>query len=70
MVIGSGEAQCKGCGYEYKPGQGDPEFPVAKGTLFQVRPYHPPLQPHMPLWVRSHDGWYPLAAQPLWAPGG
>ena len=40
MVIGSGEAQCKGCGYEYKPGQGDPEFPIAKGTLFQVRVAH------------------------------
>jgi hypothetical protein len=37
MVIGSGEAQCKSCGYEYKPGQGDPDFPIAKGTLFQVR---------------------------------
>lgn len=38
MVIGSGEAQCKGCGYEYKPERGDPEFPVARGTLFQATP--------------------------------
>jgi len=38
MVVGSGEASCTGCGYEYRPGQGDPEFPVAKGTLFQDIP--------------------------------
>jgi hypothetical protein len=37
MVIGSGTAECKGCGYEYMPEKGDPDFPVAKGTLFQVR---------------------------------
>jgi hypothetical protein len=36
MVIGSGTAECKGCGYEYTPEKGDPDFPVAKGTLFQV----------------------------------
>ena len=36
MVIGSGTAQCKGCGYEYSPEKGDPDFPVAKGIRFQV----------------------------------
>jgi len=36
MVIGSGEATCKGCGFTYKPELGDSDFPVAKGTLFQV----------------------------------
>ncbi|KAI8475296.1 MAG: hypothetical protein J3K34DRAFT_405212 [Monoraphidium minutum] len=38
MVIGSGTAQCKGCGYEYKPENGDPDFPVPKGVLFQDLP--------------------------------
>lgn len=37
MVIGSGTAVCKGCGYEYSPDKGDPDFPVPKGVLFQVR---------------------------------
>jgi rubredoxin len=37
MVIGSGTAQCKGCGYEYSPEKGDPDFPVPKGVRFQVR---------------------------------
>jgi hypothetical protein len=36
MVIGSGTAQCKGCGYEYSPEKGDPDFPVPKGVRFQV----------------------------------
>eukprot|EP00882_Tetradesmus_deserticola_P005866 GHRQ01006174.1.p1 GENE.GHRQ01006174.1~~GHRQ01006174.1.p1 ORF type:complete len:149 (+),score=45.11 GHRQ01006174.1:192-638(+) len=36
MVIGSGTAVCKGCGYEYAPDKGDPDFPVPKGVLFQV----------------------------------
>mmetsp|Transcript_31872 Transcript_31872/g.70817 ORF Transcript_31872/g.70817 Transcript_31872/m.70817 type:complete len:183 (+) Transcript_31872:122-670(+) len=38
MVIGSGTATCKGCGYEYQPEKGDPEFPVPRGTLFQNLP--------------------------------
>ena len=37
MVVGTGEASCKNCGYEYKPSRGDPEYPVAPGTQFQVR---------------------------------
>lgn len=36
MVIGSGTAQCKGCGYEYTPEKGDPDFPIPKGVRFQV----------------------------------
>lgn len=38
MVIGSGTAQCKGCGYEYSPEKGDPDFPIAKGVRFQELP--------------------------------
>ncbi len=38
MVIGTGEADCKGCGYTYKPGNGDPEYPIAKGTKFNDLP--------------------------------
>ena len=34
MVVGTGEASCKGCGYTYQPANGDPEYPVAKGTKF------------------------------------
>lgn len=26
----------QGCGYEYSPSRGDPEYPVAPGTMFQV----------------------------------
>jgi len=37
MVIGTGEAECKGCGYTYTPSQGDPEYPIARGTQFSVR---------------------------------
>lgn len=37
MVVGTGEASCKNCGYEYKPAKGDPEYPVSPGTQFQVR---------------------------------
>ncbi|KXZ56953.1 hypothetical protein GPECTOR_1g86 [Gonium pectorale] len=38
MVLGSGDATCKGCGYEYKPEKGDPEFPVPPGVTFQALP--------------------------------
>lgn len=38
MVVGAGYATCKGCGYEYKPENGDSEFPVPKGTQFEVLP--------------------------------
>lgn len=34
MVVGTGEAECKGCGYTYTPSAGDPEYPIAKGTKF------------------------------------
>lgn len=38
MVIGTGEATCKNCGYEYTPAKGDPEYPISKGTQFQQLP--------------------------------
>jgi rubredoxin len=38
MVIGTGEATCKGCGYEYSPRRGDPEYPVSPGVQFQKLP--------------------------------
>ena len=38
MKIGTGEAICKGCGYEYKPQKGDPEYPISPWTYFRVRP--------------------------------
>ena len=38
MVVGTGEATCPGCGYEYRPKNGDSEYPVPPGTLFQARP--------------------------------
>lgn len=38
MVIGSGTAECKGCGYNYSPDKGDPDFPIPKGVRFQDLP--------------------------------
>ena len=38
MVVGTGEATCMGCGYEYQPKNGDPEYPITPGTYFSVRP--------------------------------
>jgi rubredoxin len=38
MVIGTGEAECKSCGYTYLPANGDPEYPIAKGTKFNDLP--------------------------------
>lgn len=38
MVVGTGEAECQGCGYIYKPAKGDPEYPVAPGVKFQNLP--------------------------------
>ncbi|KAG1671185.1 hypothetical protein FOA52_010121 [Chlamydomonas sp. UWO 241] len=38
MVIGSGSATCKGCGYEYKPELGDPDFPIPRGMKFAEVP--------------------------------
>jgi len=37
-VVGTGEATCMGCGYEYQPKNGDPEYPITPGTYFSVRP--------------------------------
>ncbi len=36
MVVGTGEATCAGCGYEYLPKNGDPEYPITPGTPFPV----------------------------------
>ena len=36
MKIGTGEAQCMACGYEYSPKEGDSEYPISPGTPFQV----------------------------------
>lgn len=38
MVVGTGEAECKGCGYTYIPRNGDPEYPIAPGIQFQDLP--------------------------------
>lgn len=38
MVIGAGNATCKSCGYEYKPENGDPDFPTPKGMRFENVP--------------------------------
>lgn len=38
MVVGTGEATCKSCGYDYSPQKGDPEYPVSPGTQFQQLP--------------------------------
>ena len=38
MKVGTGEAFCRDCGYEYKPGKGDPEYPISAGTYFTVLP--------------------------------
>ena len=38
MLIGTGEAECKSCGYTYLPANGDPEYPVGKGTQFSQLP--------------------------------
>lgn len=38
MVIGTGEAECKSCGYTYLPSNGDPEYPIGRGTVFSQLP--------------------------------
>eukprot|EP01026_Neomeris_dumetosa_P044520 TRINITY_DN37569_c0_g1_i4.p1 TRINITY_DN37569_c0_g1~~TRINITY_DN37569_c0_g1_i4.p1 ORF type:complete len:185 (-),score=21.74 TRINITY_DN37569_c0_g1_i4:150-704(-) len=38
MVVGKGEAECVNCQYKYTPAQGDPDFPIAKGTAFEDLP--------------------------------
>jgi hypothetical protein len=56
MVIGSGTAQCKGCGYEYSPEKGDPDFPVPKGVRFQVGTRDGLIL--MRTWFRGCDAYY------------
>ena len=41
MKVGTGEAVCKSCGYEYRPAKGDPEYPISPGTYFAVQPPSP-----------------------------
>jgi Rubredoxin len=36
MTKGTGEGECKACGYNYFPKEGDDEYPVPKGTRFEV----------------------------------
>lgn len=38
MVVGTGEAECKGCGYTYQPSKGDPEYPIPPGVQFSKLP--------------------------------
>lgn len=38
LVVGTGEAECRGCGYLYEPKKGDSEYPIPPGTQFQVPP--------------------------------
>lgn len=38
MLVGTGEAECQGCGYTYVPSKGDPEYPVSPGVAFQKLP--------------------------------
>jgi len=38
MVISTGEAECKGCGYNYIPKNGDPEYPIAPGVKYDNLP--------------------------------
>lgn len=36
MKVGTGEADCLSCGYKYEPKNGDPDYPIAPGSKFQV----------------------------------
>lgn len=36
MTKGTGEGECQACGYNYTPSAGDDEYPVPKGTRFEV----------------------------------
>ena len=38
MILDLGEADCSKCGYHYEPKKGDPEYPIASGTLFSNLP--------------------------------
>ncbi|GAB4816298.1 hypothetical protein N2152v2_003344 [Parachlorella kessleri] len=38
MRVGTGEAECRGCGYVYSPKKGDPDYPVSPGTKFEDLP--------------------------------
>ena len=36
MKLGTGQAECANCGYQYDPKKGDSEYPVSPGTKFEV----------------------------------
>ena len=36
MKLGTGQAECANCGYQYDPKKGDSESPVSPGTKFEV----------------------------------
>ncbi|KAL0050283.1 hypothetical protein WJX82_008082 [Trebouxia sp. C0006] len=38
MKIGTGQAECVACGYQYDPKKGDSEYPVSPGTKFENLP--------------------------------
>lgn len=38
MVVGSGNATCSNCRYEYSPEKGDPSFPVPRGVMWMDLP--------------------------------
>lgn len=52
MVVGTGEAICAGCGYEYMPKNGDPEYPITPGTMFTV--YRAPQLFQRPMTLLLH----------------
>lgn len=37
-MVGSGAAECKSCQYVYEPKEGDPAYPVSKGTRYSDLP--------------------------------
>ena len=52
MTKGTGEGECQGCGYSYTPKEGDDEYPVPKGTRFEVG--HNPITSHTKTPTFSH----------------
>lgn len=38
MKLGTGQAECANCGYQYDPKKGDSEYPVSPGTKFENLP--------------------------------
>ena len=61
MRVGTGEAECRGCGYVYSPKKGDPDYPVSPGTKFEVRSLQGVLS------VGSHQTPYAAAGRAIYA---